>query len=367
MKNSVLLVDDSKENIDGLRSILEQDYNVYVALSGEGAMKIMERVKPDIILLDVVMPGMGGFDVLQQMKKNCSLSHIPVIFITGATDSFNEAKGLFMGAVDYISKPYDPDIVCIKVKNHIVNKMNRDNLEKLVEQRTAELSDSRKAVILGMSLLAEGRDKGTGNHIQRMQKYTEILAKQVHRNYPDILSKNELRQTILYAPLHDIGKVCVPDSILLKEGPLTQEEFELMKSHTTFGKEVLQKTENLLTSGTDTLRVAIEIAESHHEKYDGSGYPNGISGTKIPVSARIVALTDIYDALTSVREYKPAFSHEKAYDIIINGDGRTLPEHFDPIVLEAFKEVSDIFNEHRIKAVSYKANSLNLSQRVPLT
>lgn len=351
MKNSIMIVDDSRENIDGLRSILELDYTVYIATSGDAALALMEKVSPDIVLLDVVMPGLGGFDVLERMKKTNNLANIPVIFITGASDSFNEAKGLYIGAVDYISKPYDPYIVRIKVKNHIENKMNRDNLERLVEIRTAELSASRKAVILGMSLLAEGRDKGTGGHIKRMQQYTEILGTQIHKDNPDLLPTSELEQTVLYAPLHDIGKVCVPDSILLKKGSLTSEEFELIKTHTVFGTEVLKKTEYLLTGEADTLRVAIEIAESHHEKFDGSGYPNGLKGYEIPISARIVALTDIYDALTSKREYKDAYSHEQARDIILKGDGRTLPEHFDPVVLESFSKVEADFKYKRMEAI----------------
>lgn len=345
MKNSVLVVDDSKENIDGLRSILEKDYSVFVALSGAMALELMDHIDVDIVLLDVVMPTMGGFDVLERMRKIDRLANTPVIFITGASDSFNEAKGLHLGAVDYISKPYDADIVCIKVKNHIANKMNRDNLEKLVEQRTSELSASRQAVIIGMSLLAEGRDKGTGRHIKRIQQYTEILGMHLNKMHPDLLSHSELKQTVLYSPLHDIGKVCIPDSILLKPEPLSCDEFELIKTHTTFGADVLRKTEHLITSESQTLRVAIEIAGSHHEKFDGTGYPNKLTGEDIPISARIVALTDIYDALTSVREYKPAFTHERACEIIIHGDGRTMPSHFDKDVLNAFQSVEVEFEK----------------------
>ncbi len=343
MDNTVLIVDDGKENVDGLRAILENEYNVMVALSGEKALELMSKNKPDCVLLDVLMPGLGGFDVITKMKDTKGLENIPVIFITGATDSFNETTGLKMGAVDYIFKPYDPDIVKIKVKNHISNKMNRDNLEKLVEIRTRELSHSRRAVIVGMSLLAEGRDNGTGEHIKRMQKYTEILASYIHKHYPHILSTEIMRETILYSPLHDIGKVCVPDNILLKKGRLTEEEFELIKTHTTFGTEVLRKTEHLITSSTQTLKTAIEICESHHEKYNGTGYPNKLKGEQIPISARIVALADVYDALTSVREYKAAFTHEEACHIILVGDGRTMPSHFAPEVLEAFQAMDSEF------------------------
>ncbi|MCL2055155.1 MAG: response regulator [Oscillospiraceae bacterium] len=350
MVNTVLVVDDSKENVDGLRSILDNEYKVMVALGGEKALEIMEKHKPDMVLLDVYMPGLNGMDVLERMRDNPALENIPVIFITGASDSYNEKRGLMLGAVDYISKPYDADVVAIKVRNHLANKNNRDNLERLVEIRTQALSDSHKAVILGMSLLAEGRDGGTGAHIQRMQKYTEILAKYINKKHPQMLSESEMKKTVLYAPLHDIGKVCISDSILLKPGKLTQEEYETIKYHTVFGTKVLRETQHLLTMGNSTLRVAMEICEGHHEKYDGSGYPNGLAGEDIPISARIVALADIYDALTSAREYKPAFSHKASFDIIVNGDGRTLPQHFAPEVMDAFLACVDDFEDYMLKA-----------------
>ncbi len=345
IKNSVLIVDDSKENIDCLRGILDEFYKVYIATSGEMALKLMKNIRPDIILLDVVMPGIDGFEVLETLKKGEENFYIPVIFITSETSSFNEAKGLKMGAVDYIAKPYNPDIVSIKVRNQIHNKMYRDGLEKLVEQRTQELLDSRKAIIMGMSLLAESRDKGTGKHITRMQKYTEILAEKIHEMYPELLTKSDVDSIVSYAPLHDIGKVGIPDAILLKNGRLTNEEFDVIKTHTTFGADILRKTENWLQEDINTLQVAMEIAEFHHEKFDGTGYPKGLKGEEIPLSARIVTLADIYDALTSVREYKEAYLHDRALDIILVGDGRTKPEHFDPIVLETFKLVQEAFKE----------------------
>jgi putative two-component system response regulator len=178
-----------------------------------------------------------------------------------------------------------------------------------------------------------------------MQKYTEILARHIHETSPDKLSKDEMEQVILYAPLHDIGKVSVPDSILLKPGRLTADEFDSMKTHTSFGGDVLVQTEHQMVTDDETLRIAIEIAKYHHEKFDGSGYPDGLSGESIPISAQIVALADIYDALTSEREYKDAFSHELACEIILQGDGRTEPQHFSPEVLRAFTQTAKEFRE----------------------
>ncbi len=343
-ENTVLIVDDGKPNIDAMRLILEDKYNIRIALNGEAALRNLEMVKPDLVLLDVMMPGIDGFEVLAIMRKNPEWTHIPVIFITGDTDSYSEERGLLMGAVDYVRKPYNPDIVSIKVRNAILNKMHRDSLERLVEKRTAELSQSREAIIIGMSLLAEGRDQGTGEHIQRMKNYSAILAKKMNELYPDIISVEEVKNINLMSPLHDIGKVSIPDAILLKNGKLTFEEFEEIKKHTVFGAEILRKTDEIQGS-SESLVTAIEIAESHHEKFDGSGYPHGLAGEAIPFSARIVALADIYDALTSERPYKKAFTHEEASDIILKGDGRTEPHHFDPRVLEAYKQSANEFIE----------------------
>ena len=339
--NSVLLVDDQKENITALKSILEDKYTIYVALNGESALKVMAKVDIDIVLLDVNMPLMDGFETLENMRKEERLEHIPVIFITSESDEFNEARGLTLGAVDYIAKPYNPSIVLIKVKNQLENKMYRDDLEDLVKDRTAELVESRAAIIMGMSLLAEGRDQGTGDHIKRMQDVTRILALQVHKLHPEMLSEEEMNNTVLMAPLHDIGKVYIPDAILLKPGKLTDEEFDVIKSHTHMGGEVLRQTETFLSGYKNVLHYAVQIAESHHEKFDGTGYPYGLKGNEIPLSACICALADVYDALTSERPYKKAFTHEEASDIILKGDGRVMPQHFNPVVLKAFVESSE--------------------------
>ncbi len=343
VKNSILIVEDCKENINGLRAILDDMYEVYVAINGKAALDLLGRLKPDLILLDIGLPDIDGFEVLREIKKMEGGDTLPVIFITGETDVFDEEYGLRMGAVDYIRKPYVPSVLKVKVKNSIEHKMYQDGLENLVEQRTNELSHSREIIIMGMSLLAERRDNGTGKHIQRIKKYTEILGRKVMELRPDYLTKTQLEEIVLFSTLHDIGKVGISDSILLKNGKLTAEEFDIIKTHTTIGAEVLYKTEELFEENKEYLKVAVEIAEGHHEKYDGSGYPCGRKGEEIPISARIVALPDVYDALTSRREYKEPFLHEKAKEIILVGDGRTMPEHFDPVVLEAFRQVEKEF------------------------
>ena len=220
----------------------------------------------------------------------------------------------------------------------------RLRLNAVLTARKAKAS-SRRSVVLGMSLLAEGRDEDTGSHISRIQQYTEVLARKVHENNSEMLSKEEMEQIILYSPLHDVGKVSIPDSILFKPGKLTPEEFDAMKIHTSFGSDVLSLTEHQMVTDAETIRVAIEIARYHHEKYDGSGYPEGLKGDLIPISAQIVALADIYDALTSKRVYKDAFAHDIACDIILNGDGRTEPHHFGPEVLNAFIQTASIFRD----------------------
>ena len=341
--NTILLVDDSQENLDALYTMLEGLYRLYTAKNGKAALRIMEKVKPDLVLLDVVMPEMDGFEVLRRMKEDPTCAHIPVIFITSDTQSLSEARGLLLGAVDYIAKPYNPDIVSIKVKNQLENKLYRDELEQLVEQRTEELVLSQNAIILGMSLMAESRDLGTGEHLQCIQRDVGVLAQSFSGEFPRLLSPAACRRLVALAPLHDIGKVSISDNILLKKGSLTEEEFSIIKWHTTNGADILRKTQQLLPGGGAVLEDAVAIAEYHHEKFDGTGYPKGLKGGDIPLFARILALADVYDALTSDRPYKAAYTHERAVDIILNGDGRTMPTHFDPLILAIFKTHAEKF------------------------
>ena len=349
MQHTVMIVDDMQINLDILEAILMDRYRVVTALSGKEALHLLRTEElPDMVLLDISMPEMSGFELIAWMATDSKLTNIPVIFVTGETDDYSEEKGLSLGAVDYIRKPYNPDIVLIKIRNHIELKTYRDDLEKAVlartreiEEKTADLQATHDAIILGMSLLSESRDKVTGAHLARIQLQTYILANKINELYPKKLAKEMVEKITAYSPLHDVGKVSVPDAVLNKEGKLTYEEFEQMKLHTLSGGDLLRQIAKFLPGEQSQLDCAIEISECHHEKYDGSGYPKKLAGEEIPISARIVSVSDVYDALRSTRPYKKGFAHEEAMDIILVGDGRTNPAHFDPVVLEVLQLVHE--------------------------
>jgi len=348
MNQRILIVDDTPENIDVLIEVLS-DYKRSVATNGEKALQIARSDNPpDLILLDIMMPGMDGYEVCEKLKADDKTKTIPVIFLTAMTDEESERKGLGLGAVDYITKPISPPIVMERVKNHLLLKLARESLEnqniileEKVRERTQELALTQDVTIFCMAVVAEYRDPETGGHIKRTQNYIKALATQL-RNYEKYASGlNDQTIELLYksAPLHDIGKVGVPDSILMKPGKLTDEEFDEMKMHPTYGRDAILAAERKLGGESTFLRYAREIAYSHQEKWDGSGYPEGLKGDAIPVSARLMAVADVYDALISKRVYKPAFSHKEAIKIITEGKG----SHFDPTMVEALLEMEDEF------------------------
>lgn len=341
---TILIVEDVRTNIDILRDALEERYRLRVAMDANAALKTIRHHKPDMILLDVMLPGMSGFDLCKRLRQSPSTSRIPVIFLTALADEADEALGLQLGAVDYITKPFTPSLVQARVANQMELQRHRHQLEDIIRERTLELEHTQEAVITSMALLAEYRDQETGGHIRRTQGYIKILADALAAAglYSQQLTPEFRRLLVQSAPLHDIGKVGIPDAILRKEGPLDASEWNLMKEHSVIGASVIRQAEVILGPNS-FLGIAREITMSHHERWDGSGYPQGLSGNQIPLAARMMCLADVYDALVSVRPYKKAFTHEQAMKIILSGDERTSPGHFDPLILEMFERIHGRF------------------------
>ena len=346
-KPRLLLVDDNPDNLMVLHGLLQENYRTILATNGEDALALCQKEQlPELILLDVMMPGMDGYSVCEKLKTSPRTADIPVVFLTARMEKEAESKGFLVGGVDYITKPFSPPVLKARVETHLALKQTRDALkdqnallEERVEQRTRSISALQDAIIMAMASLAETRDNETGNHLRRTQWYVRLFAEQLSLlpQYKDRLTAARISLLYKSAPLHDIGKVGVPDRILLKPGKLTEEEFIVMKRHTEYGRDAIIAAEQSLAGEDTFLSLAKEIAFGHHEKWDGSGYPQGLSGDAIPLSARLMALADVYDALISKRVYKPAFSHEKARGIILEGRGT----HFDPQIVDAFLAVED--------------------------
>lgn len=328
----ILIVDDTPSNIRILHDLLRPNYSISVATNGLEALELTRSESPpDLILLDVMMPGMDGYEVCRHLKQDDATRKIPILFITAKGDAAAETLGLSLGAVDYITKPINPPVVQARVKNHMELHLYREQLENLVENRTEQLRKGYEETVHRLVLASEFKDEETGAHIRRISYYTSELSKLLGMS-------STFSDTIFHAsPMHDIGKVAIPDAILLKKGPLNEAEWAIMKTHAEIGAQILE--------GSDSpfLKMAEEIAGCHHERWDGKGYPRGLKAEAIPLTARIMNITDQYDALRSKRPYKPPFSHKKAVEIITRGDERTQPNHFDPTVLTAFVKSTDLF------------------------
>jgi len=348
-KPIVLAVDDTPDNLSLIAELLKDSYRIKVANSGEKALRIVRSENPpDLILLDIMMPGMSGHEVCQELKSDPKTRDIPIIFLTAMSSAEDEKKGLDLGAVDYITKPISPPILEARVKSHLHIKATadflrdkNDFLESEVARRTREVMAIQDVTILAMASLAETRDNDTGNHIRRTQYYVKALADalKTHPRFCLFLSDHVVNMLFKSAPLHDIGKVGIPDRILLKPGRFEPEEFEIMKTHTTLGRDAIQHAENQLGMDVEFLKYAKEIAYFHQEKWNGTGYPTGCGGDDIPISARLMAVADVYDALISRRVYKEGMPHEKAVQIIREGRG----SHFDPDIVDVFLELCDEF------------------------
>ncbi len=340
-RERILIVDDDEFNRELLCGHAEiMGFSAIKAVNGKEAIEKAITEKPDLIIMDVMMPVMDGFDATQTLKAREITKHIPIIIATTLDSREEMFKGISLGADDYLTKPIDTEELKIRLNNNLIKKRYHDLLEhqnetlqKKVFEKTREIHESFIETTHRLTLSAEYKDPETGEHIKRICRYTQLLSRQMGQS-------QDFVDTIFHASsMHDIGKVGIPDSILLKNGPLDADEFKVMKTHSFIGAKILQNSRSAL------LRMAEEIAYTHHERWDGKGYPRGLKQTDIPLTGRIMNICDQYDALRSKRPYKPSFSHEKTMDIIMNGDGRTHPSHFDPEVLKAFGQVSKTFDQ----------------------
>lgn len=375
VKPTVLIVDDSAANLSLLFGLLHESYTVKAVNHGAKALAMVNQDEPDLILLDIMMPDIDGYEVCRVLKANPRTQHIPVIFLTSKNEVENEEMGMALGAVDYITRPISPEILMSRLRAHLVDathartlRINNEYLEFEVAKRSRDMAALQEVTILALASLAEVRDVETGNHLRRTQNYIRALARHLseHPRFSSFLTPSVIDMLFKCAPLHDIGKVGIPDRILLKPGRYEPHEFEIMKRHTILGREAIEHAEKALGIEVDFLRTAKEIAMSHQEKWDGSGYPEALKGDAIPISARLMALADVYDALISRRVYKEGMPHPKAATIILEGKG----SHFDPDIVDAFVAIQDEFQAIAARFVDTdndlekKAESLALLQRI---
>jgi len=341
-KPLIFIVDDVPENIQiALSHLKGLGFEFAYATSGRQALHRIENRPPDLILLDVMMPGMSGFETLQTLRQNRAMRSIPVIFLTARGEPEDIARGFALGGVDYITKPFHGEELRSRVRNHLELKSCRVNLERIIRKRTRETDLLKDIIILAMGELAEYRDPETGGHIRRTRSFVRRLAASLveQGQFLNILTPEY--RVLLYktAPLHDIGKVAIRDSILLKSARLTGEESDEMKRHAVYGEEVIKKLMKIAGENVPFLRCAKDLVGSHHERYDGKGYPRGLAGDDIPLAGRIMAVADVYDALVTKRPYKRSFSHRETLVVMEEGCG----SHFDPVVFDAFLAVEKQF------------------------
>ena len=318
---TILVADDAPQNIELLSRVLGQDYRIKVATAGDKALKIVYSDEPpDLVLLDIMMPDLSGHEVCRRIKANPDRRRIPIIFVTAMTTIEDEALGLSLGAVDYITKPISPPLVQARVRTHLALYDQSRELERMVAQRTSELVATRQQIIRRLGRAAEFKDNETGNHVVRISHIARLVAQQAG------LGPEAVQLLFQVAALHDVGKIGVPDQILLKPGPLTDEERQIMRRHPQIGADIIGKHDNELLAAART------VALTHHERWDGTGYPQGLQGEQIPLFGRIVALADVFDALMTRRPYKPALSAQQALAVMAEERGR----HFDPTLLDCF-------------------------------
>ncbi len=337
----ILLVDDNVANLKYAENVLTSLYRVTCLTSGLQAVKFLQKHRPDLVLMDINMPGMDGFDTVKAMKDNPATAHIPVIFLTSQSDPETEEAALNLGVLDFIAKPMVPRTALSRIKMHLELLDYRIDLEAMVEEKTAKLNQLQGMFSESVSELVEQRDGNTGSHIRRLRSYVNVLTDELmKRNLPGYLIDHAFKEDLYQAtPMHDIGKIRVRDNVLLKPGKLTEEEMAHMRMHTVWGGEVIDH----VISGVyydAFLDTAKHVTRHHHEKYNGSGYPDGLEGENIPLAARIMSIADVYDALVTERPYKKPFPHEVAVDIIVKDQGIA----FDPVLVDIFMSVNQQFN-----------------------
>ncbi len=342
-RDLIFIVDDVDINRELLEVMLSGDYDTKQAESGVEAIGMLfsGAVRPDLVLLDIMMPEMDGHEVIELMKTNPLTEHIPVIFITAADAESNESKGLHLGAVDYISKPFNPEVVKVRIYNQLTIRKYQHRLEAMVQQKVNELVHSKEKLLEAMANIIEYRNLESGTHVKRTSGMSKILIEYLygHPALNRVIALSDQDKIVKSVPMHDIGKIAIPDNILLKPGALTPEEFAVIKSHTTIGSEII---ESILDEEDEVFRRHCrDVARHHHERWDGKGYPDGLAGEEIPISARILSIVDVYDALVSPRCYKKAFTHVEATEIIVAGDGT----QFDPMIMKAFLACGSLFED----------------------
>jgi putative two-component system response regulator len=339
---NILVVDDVPANLTLLSGMLrEKGHRVRPVPSGKLALKAIKNEPPELILLDISMPEMDGFEVCSILKKDVRFRDIPIIFISALGEMLDKIKAFSIGGVDYVTKPFQVAEVEARVETHLKLRRYQAGLEALVKEQVKEISDLQISAIFALSKLVESRDQETGKHLERVQIFCKLIAEKLGREekYSDIIDAAFTKNIFNASPLHDIGKVASPDYILLKPGPLTPEEFEKMKNHTIVGSNTLEAVRKIYRKNA-FINMGISIARSHHERWDGNGYPEGLKGEEIPVAARIMAIADVYDALRSKRCYKEPFAREQSIEIIRDGNGA----QFDPFVVKAFWEIEEDFD-----------------------
>ena len=355
-RQTIMLVDDNITNLTVGNNILKQDYNIMTLNSAQRLFQVLEIIVPDLILLDIEMPEMNGFEAIKILKEKNELKDIPVIFLTAKIDVDSELEGLTLGAIDYIGKPFSPPLLLKRLELHLLllsqkkalsNQQRElmafnENLQQMVDEKTKTVVELKNAILSTMAELVDRRDSNTGGHIERTQQYLSILldALWINDEFSNEASDWDKDLLLQSAQLHDIGKIAIDDKILRKPGKLTPDEYDTIKKHTKIGATIIEGIEKK-SSQQDFLVQAKMLAATHHERWDGSGYHSGLSGKEIPLQGRLMAIADVYDALVSDRPYRAAMTHEEAVEIIINGKGT----HFDPALIEIFLGVSDDYKK----------------------